>query len=91
MATQTEHIYVVKDENILSGEPILKGTRTPVRAVVEMRRLGIAPEEIPHHLPHLTLSAVLDALSYYRDHQAEINAFMEKNRVPDSLLDPRSR
>jgi uncharacterized protein (DUF433 family) len=40
------------------------GTRTPVRAVVELWRLGVAPEEIPSHLPHLTLAQVFDALSY---------------------------
>ena len=45
MATQTEHVYVERDEAILSGEPVIKGTRTPVRAVVELWRLGCAPEE----------------------------------------------
>ena len=63
MATQTEHCYIVKDDRILSGEPIIKETRTPVRAVVEMWRMGVAPEEIPISLPHLTLAAVFDALS----------------------------
>ena len=33
------------------GEPIITGTRTPVRAIVELWRLGVAPEEIPSRLP----------------------------------------
>jgi hypothetical protein len=37
----TEHLYIVKDDNILSGEPIIKGTCTPVRAIVETWRMGI--------------------------------------------------
>ena len=86
MVHATEHLYIVSDAEILSGEPIIKGTRTPVRAIVEDWRLGIAPEEIPHHLPHLTLAQVFDALSYYCDHQAEINAHIERNRIPDELL-----
>jgi uncharacterized protein (DUF433 family) len=88
MTTTTEHCYVVKDDQILGGEPIIKSTRTSVRAIVEMWRLGIAPEEIPTRLPHLTLAQVFDALSYYSDHQDEIHTFIERNRIPAALLDP---
>ena len=63
MVQATEHLYIVRDEKILSGEPIIKGTRTPVRAVVETWRRGVAPEEIPIGLPHLGLAQVFDALS----------------------------
>lgn len=91
MTTATEHLYIVTNEKILSGEPIIKDTRTPVRAIVEMWRMGITPEEIPTRLPHLTLAQVFDALSYYSDHQDEINRHIERNRVPDELIDPRVR
>jgi uncharacterized protein (DUF433 family) len=84
----TEHCYVVTDEQILNGEPIIKGTRTPVRAIVETWRLGVLPEEIPSHLPHVTLAQVFDALSYYSDHQVEIDRHMARNRIPDELIDP---
>ena len=91
MVQYTEHLYVVRDEKILSGEPIIKGTRTPVRAIVETWRMGTAPEEIPNGLPHLTMAQVFDALSYYSDHQDEINAHIERNRIPDELIDPLVR
>ena len=91
MASKTDHKYIVKDEAILSGEPIIKGTRTPVRAVVEMWRLGYQPEEIPNGLPHLSQAVVFDALSYYCDHRDEINGHIERNRVPEDLVDPRAR
>ena len=91
MVQTTEHCYVITDDTILGGEPIIKGTRTPVRAIVELWRLGIAPEEIPHRLLHLTLAQVFDALSYYSDHQDEIQAHIERNRIPDSLTDPLVR
>jgi uncharacterized protein (DUF433 family) len=91
MATATEHCYITTDQHILGGEPIIKGTRTPVRAIVELWRLGIPPEEIPRRLPHLTLAQVFDALSYYSDHQAEINGHIERNRIPDDLVDPLLR
>jgi hypothetical protein len=31
---------------------------------------------------------VFDALSYYSDHQEEINDWIERNRIPDDLIDP---
>ena len=75
----TGHRYVVTDDQIHGGEPILEGTRTPVRAVVEVWRQGTPPEEITTHFPHLSLAQVFDALSYYSDHQDEINAHIERH------------
>ena len=86
MILATRHRYVVTDPDILSGEPIIEGTRTPVRAIVELWRQGTPAEEVPSHLPHLRLAQVFDALSYYSDHQGEINAHIERNRIPDELI-----
>ena len=88
MIKTTAHPYIIRNDNILGGEPIIKGTRTPVRAIVEKWRLGTPPETITEGLPHLTVAQVFDALSYYSDHQDEINAFIEQNRIPDDLIDP---
>ena len=88
MVLATRHRYIVTDPDILSGEPIIEGTRTPVRAIVELWRQGLLAEEVPLHLPHLSLAQVFDALSYYSDHQEEINAQIERNRIPDELIDP---
>jgi uncharacterized protein (DUF433 family) len=89
MTTATENRYIVSDSSILGGEPIIRGTRTPVRAIVELWRLGIAPDEIPRRLPHLTLAQVFDALSYFSDHQEEVSRFIERNHVPDEKIEPR--
>lgn len=88
MAVATEHLYVVTDDKILGDEPIIKDSRTPVRAIVEIWRMGVPGEEIPNRLPHLTLAQVFDALSYYSDHQDEINAYIERNRIQEDLIDP---
>jgi uncharacterized protein (DUF433 family) len=85
MVISTEHPYVVKDPGILGGEPIIKDTRTPVRAIVEMWRMGYKPEEIPLHLPHLKMAEVFDALSYYSDHTTDINFYIEQNKIPEHL------
>lgn len=87
MVQETKYLYIVRDDQILHGEPIIKGTRTPVRAIVETWRMGIAPEEIPLGMPHLTLGQVFGALAYYSDYQDEINQYIEQNRIPDELID----
>jgi uncharacterized protein (DUF433 family) len=87
MSTATEHLYVASNDQILSGEPVIRGTRTPVRAIVELWRQGSQPEEICRQLPHLNLAQVFDALSYYSDHHDEINAHIERNRIPDNLAE----
>lgn len=91
MPIKTLSRYVTSNPEILSGEPIILGTRTSVRAIVGLWRLGIMPEEILSHLPHLTLAQVFDALSFYLDHQAEINEYIEQNRVPNELVHPSVR
>lgn len=91
MTTTTRHAYIIRDDEILGGEPIIQGSRTPVRAVVEIWRQGVAPEDIPNRLPHLGLAQVFDALSYFSDNQEEIQGYLERNLVPDALIDPLVR
>lgn len=84
MIAATEHLYITVDNSILNGEPIIKGTRTPVRAIVELYRMGVSAEEIPTQLSHLKLAQIFDALSYYSDHIAEINEYIRINRVDEN-------
>jgi len=86
MVVKTEHPYIVHNDEILGGEPIVVNTRTPVRAIVEWWKFGASPDEILEHLPHLTLSQIFDALSYYADHQEEIEKHIVENRVIESEL-----
>ena len=77
---KTESRYVYRNAEILGGEPILAGTRIPVRGIVTMWRLGTPPEEIPAQYPQIKLAQVFDALSFYLDNQTEINEYREKPR-----------
>jgi uncharacterized protein (DUF433 family) len=88
MPIQITSRYVTRKPEILSGEPIIIGTKTTVRAIVGLWRLGTSPEEIPIHLPHLTLAQVFDALSFYQDNQSEINDYIQRNHTPEELIHP---
>lgn len=79
---ETDHPYIESVPEVLSGEPVIKNTRTPVRAIVERWKFGESVEEIVRSLPHLRLAQVFDALGYYDDHREEIEKYIELNRIP---------
>ena len=79
MTIETGYRHVVKDPDILSGEPIVRRTRVPVRAIVETWRMGVSAEEITTHFPHLTQAQIFEALAYFSDHQDEILGHIARN------------
>ena len=52
MEPTTMDEYIARREEVLGGEPIIEGPRTPVRAIVDEWRRGTPPEEIPEGMPH---------------------------------------
>lgn len=79
--TTTEYRYITRVPGICGGRPIVKGTRTTVKAIVGYYKMGLTVEEILEGLPHLTPAQVYEALSYYHDHQSEIEQDIEQSRV----------
>jgi len=62
-----------------------------VRAIAELWKFGVPPEEITMRLPHLTLAQVFDALSYYQEQRSEIDEDIQRQRIPDDQIHPRLR
>jgi uncharacterized protein (DUF433 family) len=72
-AEKVAHPYIISRRNYCGGSPIIKGTKFPVRSVVNyVLRQGLSVEELVKEFPHLTPAQVYDALSYYYDHKQEI-------------------
>lgn len=65
---------LAKCEGMLEGEPIIKGTRTPARAVVEKWQFGLSPQKNIIHLLHLALALIFEVLS---NRKAKINTYDE--------------
>ncbi len=75
-----EHAYIEVVEKITGSQAMIKGTRVPVSIIIGYLRMGETPEPLVENvLPHLTLAQVYDALSYYHDHQDEIEQEMIEN------------
>jgi len=75
-----EHAYIEVIEKITGSQAMIKGTRVPVSIIIGYLRMGETPQSLVDNiLPHLTLAQVYDALSYYHDHQDEIEQEMIEN------------
>jgi len=80
MQVKVKHPYIVSQKDFYGGRPIIKGTKFPVRsAVVYILKQGMSPEEVVREFPHLTLAQIYDALSFYYDHQEEIEKDLALN------------
>lgn len=75
-----KHAYIEVVKKIAGPQAMIKGTRVPVSIIIGYLRMGETPESLVENiLPHLTLAQIYDALSYYYDHQAEIEQEMAEN------------
>jgi len=57
---------------VCAGEPVIKGTRIPVRIIFRHYELGKNLEDIQKEFPSISLAQISDALSYAFDHVKEI-------------------
>lgn len=74
--------YVARIDGVQGGEPVLRGTRTPVRTIAVLFR-EIYPGDLGQaraSLPHLQPIQVDAALAYYAAHKAEINDDIARHR-----------
>ena len=66
--------YITQDEGICGGKPRIAGTRMKVQhIVIEYFDLGWNVKQICEAHPHITPAQVHSALSFYYDHQSEID------------------
>ncbi len=77
-AIKTEHPHIVRLEGVCGGEPVIDGLRVAVRHVASLHQQGEGVAEIADSLD-LTEAQVFHALSYYSDHQDEINALIAED------------
>ena len=69
------HPYIESDQSVCGGSPRVAGTRIPVRTIATyVLQYGLSPDELLTYYPHVGLAEIYDALSYYYDHRAEIDA-----------------
>ena len=74
---------IVRDDCILGGAPIIRGTRVPVRALAFLWRATGDRASVLRAYPHLAEAAVDEAIRFYRAHRAEIDADLDEEQGGD--------
>jgi len=83
------HKYIACVPGVCGGYPTIKGTRTPIRAIVEYSRSWNVVEMITN-LPHLTQQQVHAALIYYIHEPELVDEDIERNEEAWKELTSRS-
>jgi uncharacterized protein (DUF433 family) len=83
--TPTEHPHITRNADVCGGSPRIRNSRISVRHIAEMWKGGDTVEDIVKTYSHLQPSWVYDAISYYLDHQADIEREIECNRIENVL------
>ena len=90
-------IFATQIELDAHGAAWIGGTRVKVTEIVlDKMAYGWSPEEIHFQHPHLSLAQIHGALTYYYEHQAELDAQIrqgleESNRLAAEASDPGFR
>jgi uncharacterized protein (DUF433 family) len=84
---QGDHPYIVRTPGVCGGHPRIVDSRISVRTIAELYRQGEPVSEILETYPHLDPAAVDDAIGYYLDHPAEIEAEIAANSLEAVLAE----
>jgi uncharacterized protein (DUF433 family) len=76
---------IVRNPDILHGEPIVEGTRISVRTIVLARYMFGSAECVQEQLPTLRVPDIEAALDYYQGHRDEINRYIAENNEGEDI------
>jgi uncharacterized protein (DUF433 family) len=73
--------HIVSCPGVHGGSPCIRGTRVPVWVLTAIHKKGDTPEDILAMYTNLSAAQVYAALSYYYEHQSEIDAEIAAQNV----------
>jgi uncharacterized protein (DUF433 family) len=83
--TGISYPHIVATPGTCGGRPRIDGTRISVQVIAEYYHLYHIVDRILEALPHLTYAEVHAALTFYFDHQAELDEEIRKWSDKDFL------
>ena len=80
---------IVRDPCVLGGEPIVAGTRVPVRSIVLALQQYGSEERVLRAYPRITSDDLHQALDFYSANQALIDRYISDNEEDEPEPAPR--
>jgi uncharacterized protein (DUF433 family) len=75
--------HIVRNPQVLGGEPTVAGTRVPVGSIVIAWELHQDLDRVCRAYPMLSRRAVKAALAFHDQHRAEIDRYIAENEDDD--------
>ena len=78
--TSTEHPHVARYPGVQGGKPVIVGSRLDIATLAAYHtRHSYTVDQLLEAYPHITPAQMYDAISYYYDHQQEIDELIRRN------------
>jgi uncharacterized protein (DUF433 family) len=71
--------HITRDPEVVGGEPVVKGTRVPVRSIAILARFYHDIDELCAAFPRVSREAIHEAMAYYGHHWEEIERYIAEN------------
>ena len=86
MATQvaTAYRYIVCNDSVRGGKPVVQGTRIGVHDIVGLIVNGATPDDVVRSFPDLTRAQIYECLSYYEDHREDVDFLIAGQMAEDA-------
>lgn len=75
--------YITIDPQILSGTPVISGTRIPVERVSYLVRTGYTPKDLKQEFPQVEARKISYLISYLME--AGLNVFKTEKKISPSI------
>lgn len=82
-SARTAEPRIVRDPRIVGGEPVVAGTRVPVRSIILAVQAGDPPGVIHRSFPTLPGGGLEAAVAYYADHREEVDRLIALGQPDD--------
>lgn len=78
--------HIVRRADILNGEPIVVGTRIPVRTIVQYARIyNFDLKQMEAVYPSIARADIEEALAFYEANRAEIDRHIAENEDDEEM------
>src|SRR5436309_2132304 len=71
--------HIVRNPDILAGEPTIAGTRIAVRNIIQRKRYTRTIEELYDSFAAISQEEIEEAFAFYEAHRAEIDRYIAEN------------
>jgi uncharacterized protein (DUF433 family) len=75
--------HIIRNTEVVGGEPVIEGTRVPVRSIVIHQKVYGGLGRITQAYPRVTRALAEEALAFYDAHREEIDRYIVEDETDE--------